>query len=276
MKFANLHLHSTYSDGTLTPEQLVYIGKSLGYKALALTDHETDGGTEAFARTAEKEGIDTLLGVEFYGMFEGFNLHLTALDFDKDNPILRKLISERLEIHHEVTRQRVLLGIEKGYIDGVTWDDVERYNDEGSWFCAASLVRAYRALRIPMPEGWHERIWKSEVAQAIPIYTPTAERVIKAVRAADGIIAIAHPYKRTHLIPQLVELGLNGVEVSHPDNKDDTPELALAAAKTYNLYHCGGTDHTGAMSGMGGKHAIPALHGITEEEYLTIKERRLN
>lgn len=44
MKYANLHLHSTYSDASLTPEQLVFIGKSLGYYALALTDHETDAG----------------------------------------------------------------------------------------------------------------------------------------------------------------------------------------------------------------------------------------
>ena len=274
MKFANLHLHSTYSDGTLTPDQLVYIGKSLGYKALALTDHETDGGGKRFSEVARAEGIDTVPGIEFYGMFEGFNLHLTALDFDSDNPVLRQLVFERLERHHEVTRQRVMIAINRGYMDGVTWDDIEKYNDENSWFCAASIVRAYNALRIPLPAGWHERIWKSEEAQAIPIYTPTAERVIKAVRAADGIIAIAHPYKRTHLIPQLVELGLNGVEVSHPDNKNDTPELALAAAEAYNLYHCGGTDHTGAMSGMGGKHAVPALQGLTEEEYLTLKERR--
>ena len=56
MKYANLHLHSTYSDAQLTPEQLVLIGKSLGYRALALTDHETDGGVKEFAVVAEFHG----------------------------------------------------------------------------------------------------------------------------------------------------------------------------------------------------------------------------
>ena len=55
MKYANLHLHSTYSDGVLTPEQLVHIGKSLGYRALALTDHETDGGVSRFMEVARAE-----------------------------------------------------------------------------------------------------------------------------------------------------------------------------------------------------------------------------
>ena len=49
MKFANLHLHSTYSDAGFTPTQLVQLGKALGYKALALTDHETDGGNDEFS-----------------------------------------------------------------------------------------------------------------------------------------------------------------------------------------------------------------------------------
>lgn len=69
-------------------------------------------------------------------------------------------------------------------------------------------------------------------------------------------------------------MGLNGIEVSHPDNKENTPELAVEAAKQYNLYHCGGTDHTGLMPGMGGKHAVPALQGLTEDEYFTLRERR--
>ena len=51
--------------------------------------------------------------------------------------------------------------------------------------------------------------------------------------------------------------------------------LADEAAATYRLYRCGGTDHTGPMSGCGGRHAIPVFNGVTEEEYFTIKERRL-
>ena len=60
MKYANFHMHSTYSDAAFTPEQLVLIGKALGYKALALTDHETDGGWTEFRYAAQKQGIQGL------------------------------------------------------------------------------------------------------------------------------------------------------------------------------------------------------------------------
>ena len=75
-------------------------------------------------------------------------------------------------------------------------------------------------------------------------------------------------------MPKLVEFGLNGIEVSHPDNYENTSALAMAMAKEYNLYHCGGTDHTGVMSGSDGKNSKVALQGVTEEEYMILKERR--
>ena len=69
VKFANLHFHSTYSDAQFTPEQLVLIGKSIGYRALALTDHDTDGGVKPMMEFAKKEGIDVISGCEFTGVW---------------------------------------------------------------------------------------------------------------------------------------------------------------------------------------------------------------
>lgn len=274
MNYANLHLHSCYSDGGFTPQQLVVVGKSLGYSALAITDHETDGSWEEFSSDAKAEGITPIRGVEFYGNHEGRLVHLTALDFDPAAPVLRELIDERVEVRYKTTKQRFDLAVSRGFITEITWDDVLKYNPPGAWFCIGSIIRAYRTLRIPVPEDINYKVFKNPEAQAFAAKHHTAERIIRAVREAGGVIALAHPYKITHLIPELVKFGLNGVEVSHPDNKEDTPELALAMAEKYNLYHCGGTDHTGAMSSLGGGHARPALNGLTEEEYLTLKERR--
>ena len=101
MKYANLHLHSTYSDAGFTPEQLVRLGKSLGYRALALTDHETDGGVKAFMACAKEEGLDALAGIEFYGDLGRDDLHIVALDYDMDNPALRAFVRERIERYSE-------------------------------------------------------------------------------------------------------------------------------------------------------------------------------
>ena len=104
---------------------------------------------------------------------------------------------------------------------------------------------------------------------------PSMAEIIKTIRDADGIATFAHPHNQIQYLSELLDMGLNGIEVSHPDLNDETARLAEEAAATYKLYRSGGTDHTGAMSGCGGSYAIPVYNGVTEEEYFTIRERRL-
>ena len=93
--------------------------------------------------------------------------------------------------------------------------------------------------------------------------------------AADGIAVLAHPHHQTHLVGELVEFGLNGIEVSHPQLDAEMSADSRAAAEAYRLYCSGGTDHSGPMSGCGGIHAIPVFNGISEEAFRIIRERRL-
>ena len=279
MKFANLHLHSTYSDAGFTPEQLVLIGKALGYGALALTDHETDAGCKEFKKAADLEGIKTLHGTEFTGAIDGNVPHLTALDFDPNNATIRAFIDERVRQENEWCRKVVERGLNLGFIEGITWDDVVYYSGEGAWLCADSIFLALQ-LKKAVPEHGLEwvraKLFRDpEIRAAHPKNVP-AEEVIKAVRAADGIVALAHPSPNfTDYIGKLVDMGLNGIETDHPEIAPDTVPLAVEAAKTFNLYHSGGTDHTGPMSCCGGEYAIPVFNGITEEQYQAIVDRKL-
>ena len=105
MKYANLHLHSTFSDAQFTPEQLFLIGKSLGYKAMAVTDHETDGGVRPLMNYArEQGGVDIISGIEFSGKYNGVSFHITALDYDIDNPDFRAFVKELCDLRAETTR----------------------------------------------------------------------------------------------------------------------------------------------------------------------------
>lgn len=277
MKYGNLHLHSTFSDAQFTPAQLFMIGKSLGYRALALTDHETDGGVrELMTYAKEQGGVDIISGIEFYGRHDGVSLHLVALDYDMDNPALRAFVKDRVEKRYEFTKRGFELGRERGLFQDITWDEVMQFCGENTWVCHDQIFNAYRHLRRPLPERLSvvRGIYKSPEMLEYKPQTPSAEQVIKVVRGAGGIIALAHPTNQTRYIKDLVEMGLNGVEVSHPDISEETADLAIEAAKAYNLYHCGGTDHTGAMSGSDGKNCKVALQGVTEEEYMILKERR--
>lgn len=279
MNFANLHLHSHYSDATFTPYQLALIGKSLGYGALALTDHETDGGVKEFARGCEKLGLQSLYGVEFYGYHDGHCLHLVALDYDYDDPGFRAYVRERCELYTEYTRKCVERGIQIGYIKDFTWNDVLDYARDGSWICIDHVINMmkFKGLMDPTDDGMDLRynVFKGPEIQPFKAPRPSAERVIKIIRKAGGVAVLAHPLNQTHYVPELVEFGLNGIEVCHPLLDGAAEPLALEAAKTFHLYHSGGTDHTGAMSSCGGENAVPAWHGITEEEFYTMKERKL-
>ena len=278
MTYANLHLHSTYSDAGFTPKQLVRIGKALGYKALALTDHETDGGCKRFMRACEQEGIRFVTGAEFYARIGKHYIHLTALDFDQNDPGLRAYIQKSCEAQAAFTRKKVEIALEKGFIEGITWDDVVYYSGEGAWLCIDSVFNALN-MKKAMPEQGEAYVranLKTIDMKAYKLERPSPEDVIKTVRKAGGVVALAHPpAAMTEFIDQLVDWGLNGIETNHPDITPEAQPLAEEAAKKYNLYYCGGTDHTGPMSCNGGKLAIPVFNGISEENFNILVERRL-
>lgn len=84
--YSNAHLHSTFSDGAYSPKALVEIGKSLGHKAMILTDHDTVRGTYFMHRAARRAGMRSILGCEFSTRGpEGCEIHLLGFDFNPDN-----------------------------------------------------------------------------------------------------------------------------------------------------------------------------------------------
>lgn len=279
MKFANLHLHSIYSDAQFTPEQLLLIGKSLGYGAIALTDHETDGGIRELASLGKVHGVETVSGVEFYGMESGVNLHLTALDYDPDNTHLRSFIATRCRLQAEYTQKCVERGIRLGVIENLTWNDVLDLAPDGAWICIDTVMRVMQIKKlVPADYDWTEfrnKLFKDPEAKSFRPAFPTACEVIKTVRNAGGVIALAHPKRKADFVEKLVSYGLNGIEICHPDLDDEQAALAEEAAAAFKLYRCGGTDHTGPMGGNGGKYAVAAFHGVSEEDYFALKERRM-
>ena len=291
MKYANLHLHSTYSDSWFTPYQLVVIGKALGYQALALTDHQTDGGWHTFKRCAEQNGIIPVLGAELCGNFEGKCLHFTALDYDYNHPGIRALIRRECEVMTEWTRRRFQRAVENGWISGLEWEQILSLFGPDTWICHDSVRYAANVLRaVPDDFDWGsfgEKTWKAPEVKAWKQLYPTAEEVIPLVRDAGGVIAWAHPnvvfppWEKPHsdvffpTLEKLVKMGLNGIEVNHPEMTEQAARDAEEAARKFNLYRSGGTDHMGPMSGAGGKCAIPVFNGIDEADFRILMERRL-
>ena len=278
MKYANLHLHSNHSDAGFSTEQLVYIGKSMGYGGLALTDHETDSGCAEFIEICRNEGIHGISGAEFYGKCNGYGLHLTALDYDLNDPGIRAHVDEQCRNQNEWMKKCVERALNLGIIEGITWDDVVYYNPEGAWLCIDSLVNTLK-IKKAMPEGGsvyvRQNVVKPPEVLAWKAPYPTAEHVIKTVRKAGGVVCLAHPTPEgMDRVPQMVEWGLNGIEISPRLILPETMPRIMEAVETYNLYCSGGTDHSGPMSCNGDDHAVPNDSGISEEDFFTLIERR--
>ena len=279
MNFANLHMHSIYSDGNFTPLQLVSIAKAMGYSAIALTDHETDGGFAEIAEACREEGMECLIGCEFYGSDFGQNFHIVGLDYDKDNKDIRALIKDRIDSRTEYTRKAFEYGKSIGAIHDITWNEVLDDCTDTTWICNAQVLITMRKKGLISKADRGGELSKLVFnAPEVKPYAPkaiAAEKVIKTIRSASGIAIIAHPEKWMDHVPALVGYGINGIEISHPQLSETTIARATQAAKEFGLYLSGGTDHYGALSGIGGKYATPVYSGISEEDYYIIKERKL-
>ena len=279
--YANLHLHSSCSDSTFRPMHLPRIAKSVGYGAVALTDHETLSGLPEFMAEAKDCGLEAIPGIEIFAKLDGISkpIHLTGLDFDPNHPAIAGFVKKLVRIRNENTRAKFEIAVEKGIFKGITWDDVVRFNPQTDWYYVTQVYLALDAMGIiPLFRRYetNDAAFNSPEAQAVELTVFPMEEVIAAIRQAGGIAVLAHPGESIFpRIREMVDMGLNGIEVSHPGITEKASKLAVHAAMEYGLYCSGGTDHTGALSSLPGRYAVPAFSGISEQDFNILKNRTL-
>ena len=220
--YANLHLHSTHSDGKYTPEELVLMAKAEGYGAIAITDHDTVTANEEIAYYAKKHGLESIFGCEFSTqsmLGQPADFHFVAFDFDPTYPPMAEYL--RGMALRETDQTRIVFGwaVEKGDIQGITWEEVLEYNKGIAWLCNDHVYRAMMAkglVKAEDYEDWFQKNFAKQRGLVPPAYDflPT-EDIIRLVHEAGGIILVAHPYKRLQYMDQLIKLGIDGLEVYH-------------------------------------------------------------
>lgn len=285
-KFANLHLHSTHSDGVYSPAELVRLAKKEGYKALAVTDHDVITGIPEMIAECEKEGMEYIKGAEFTCQGFGLDYHIVGLDIDTSNQALRDYCAYMGEKETHRTKTLFDQGLERGTLKNITWDEVLEHNKDIVWFCVDHVFAAMRAKGVIELCDYNE-FFMANFTHRLPYETPykiySAEEVIKIIKDAGGIAVLAHPHDQLHTVDGLVELGLGGIEVWHRMLTPEERVQAEALAKKHNLYISGGTDHSGMLGGLDHyepdgklpeKHNVPSLmHGTSEENFRNIKNR---
>ena len=248
----DLHTHSIFSDGSMTPEELVAVGAAAKLTALALTDHDTTEGLPRFLAATQQSAIYGVTGVEISADHHPGALHMLGYLFDPTHAGLQEKLAQlragRTERNRKILRQLQALGLE------LTWDEVHA-------LAGGEVVGRPHFARAMIARGHvkdKDEAFAKFLARGRPAY---AERFrlspadsIRMIRAAGGVAVLAHPCSlklgQKALRALLLELraaGLEGVEVYHSEHNPSQTKLFHRLASDLGLAITGGSDFHGAL-----------------------------
>ncbi|MEV7193492.1 PHP domain-containing protein [Streptomyces sp. NPDC093510] len=250
----DLHTHSTASDGTDTPAELVRNAAAAGLDVVALTDHDTTRGhAEAIAALRELPTDLTLVtGAELSCRLDGVGLHMLAYLFDPEEPELAR--ERELVRDDRVPRAKAMIGKLQELGVPVTWEQVARIAGDGS-VGRPHIAEALVELGVvPTVSDAFTPQWLADGGRA---YAEKHELdpfdAIRLVKAAGGVTVFAHPaaVKRGQVVPEaaLAELaaaGLDGVEADHMDHAPETRARLHGLAADLGLLATGSSDYHGS------------------------------
>ncbi|MFB8030863.1 PHP domain-containing protein [Streptomyces sp. NPDC056465] len=246
----DLHTHSTASDGTDTPAELVANAAAAGLDVVALTDHDTVGG-HAEAAAALPEGLTLVTGAELSCRVDGIGLHMLAYLFDPAEPELsreRELVrDDRVPRAQTMVRRLQELGVP------ITWEQVARIAGNGS---VGRPHVATALVELGVVDSVSDAFTSAWLGNGGRAYADKHELdpldAIRLVKAAGGVTVLAHPLavKRGEVvsesvIAQLAAAGLDGVEVDHMDHDGPTRARLRGLASELGLLTTGSSDYHG-------------------------------
>ncbi len=238
---ADLHLHTTFSDGTYTPAQVVDLAQRSGLSAIAITDHDTLGGIEP-ARQAAPDSLEVIAGVEITTEFRGKELHLLGYFFDPDNvPLglaLDHLRFERVGRFHEMVKRLRDLGVP---IEEAAITRLGDVTTLGRPHLASLIVQAKKATT--MREAFQRYLGDHARATVPKTRLPIAD-AIALLRGAGGVASWAHPvYDCTkEILLDLKQLGLAAIEAEYPAIRTSRCKELTQWAAELGLGITGGSD----------------------------------
>lgn len=264
----DLHMHSTFSDGLLTPAELIDIAAKKQLALISLSDHDcVDGVDEAMKAGAEK-GIEVVAGVELSSEFKGRELHILGYGVDHHDADLQ----EMLEKFRETRYKRGIKIVEKLNALGVDIEPAEvlaktQGGALGRPHVAAVLVDKGVVSRIG--EAFDKYIAEGGPAY-VPKYKLSPAEAIQHIRAARGVAFVAHPglfLDNMGELNELLSLGFDGIEAFHPSHSSEVSAQFQKVAGERGLLVSGGSD----FHGFDGKHQMMGLLDIPYEVWENIK-----
>jgi len=242
MKFADLHLHTQFSDGTFTPEELVLRAQNAGLACIALTDHDTVEGCARAAAACADVKMEFISGAELTAEHEDTEVHILGYFLDTQNRVLLDRIGKFQAVRQNRIREMCAALKQLGIpLKAEAVFALANCKSPGRPHVARALVK--EKLIGNLDEAFEKYLKKGRPAW-VPKTKMSALEGVELIHQAGGLAVMAHPgLNRTDdIIPGLVKAGLDGIECFHTKHSTVMAERYLEIAEKYDLLVTGGSD----------------------------------
>ena len=246
---ADLHVHSNFSDGVDSPEELVRQAAAVGLKTIALTDHDNVDGIERALAEGERLGVEVIPGIEFTTEDERAEIHILGYFINYRNPellsILEKIKTDRVKRIYRIVEKLKMLGVE---IEPEEIFSVSGNKAPGRPHVARALIK--KGVVSSFKEAF-DRYLDFHAPAYVSHYKLLPQEAVGLIGKVGGIAVFAHPgiSKCDEVIPDLMAAGLRGLEVYYSGHRPEQTNHYLNLARKYGLLVTGGSDFHGIDSG---------------------------
>lgn len=251
MKYVDLHVHTTASDGSFPPAAVVELAKTAGYAAIAVTDHDNTGGLPEAAAAGAKLGVEIVPGIELSTEYAGGEVHILGYFIDPAADSLSDLLETAL-LHREERNTRICAVLRAAGVD-VTMEELrEKFPGAVLGRPHIGQVMAEKGYVTDVKQAFRDYLGRGARCYVPKVNMPM-ERAIDRILRAGGLPVLAHPYQyelgdaglRT-LIEMAMGCGVVGMECVYSKYDEAQTAALLALAAEYGLLPTGGSDFHGA------------------------------
>lgn len=259
----DLHTHTTASDGTVTPQDLIKLAADIGLTAVGITDHDTVSGLPDALKASSGTGIEVVPGVELSTVWNDKEIHILGYYIDWHNDQLVSFLENMRQERRRRNYQMIGRLQELGYDLSVA-EVEERVAGESMGRPHIAAALAQKGL-VPSAEEAFNKLLSRGRAAYIPRAKVPPARAIKIILAAGGVPVLAHPglSGADSIIRELIDEGLQGIEAYYPWHDPISTNYYLELAARHNLVVTGGSDFHGPQ---GGSHAELGACQVSEAE----------
>jgi predicted metal-dependent phosphoesterase TrpH len=244
----DLHMHTTASDGRLSPVQLVARAAAAGLTTISVTDHDTVASIAEAASAAAERGMRVVAGIEVTAVDEGRDVHMLGYFFNPQDAALAAVLERqralRIQRVREIAARLSALGVAIDVESVLVAAAARPGSSVGRPQVAREMVRAGHVASV-------QEAFDAWLATGRPAFIertgPSPAAIVDAIHGAGGLVSFAHPAvtKRDELIAPLVARGLDAIEVYHSDHPPEAQQKYLEMARRLGVLISGGSDFHG-------------------------------